>query len=169
LKSDGSVWTWGIASASGQRVAELGIGAMRKIASGVAIGASTDLQRAPAKDGFSVPNTITTDPWDGLPPEKYVTQGGLVWMPVTFEMPWQSANDYCATTTLKGRPDWRLPTQAELNALYASGAINGKGWRSFDRIQVWSSTLLDQHHIGVNLQTGKSEISGDLVTCVHAM
>jgi hypothetical protein len=58
----------------------------------------------------------------------YVVQGGLNWMPVSFTDNWLNARDYCTNTTINGLTGWRLPTQAELSALQASGAMNGQGW-----------------------------------------
>lgn len=66
-----------------------------------------------------------------------VSQGGLTWMPVTFEKPWAEANVYCNNTAINGKTGWRLPTKDELSALYASGAMKGQGWTLY---KVWSST-----------------------------
>jgi hypothetical protein len=67
----------------------------------------------------------------------YVAQGGLTWMPVSFWMSWYSANNYCLSFNGLGKSGWRLPTNNELSALYASGAMNGQGW-ILD--ETWSST-----------------------------
>ncbi|MEI7612546.1 MAG: DUF1566 domain-containing protein [Betaproteobacteria bacterium] len=69
-------------------------------------------------------------------PAGYVTQGGLTWTPNTIGgwngsgyTDWSTANTYCMTSSINGQTGWRLPTPAELNALYASGALVGKpGW-----------------------------------------
>jgi hypothetical protein len=61
----------------------------------------------------------------------------LAWMPVTFFDTWTNANTYCTTTTINGQTGWRLPTTAELSALYTSGAMNGQGWTLS---YTWSST-----------------------------
>jgi hypothetical protein len=58
----------------------------------------------------------------------YVVQGALTWMPVTFGNTWPNADAYCTNTTINGQTGWRLPTRAELSALYASGAMSGRGW-----------------------------------------
>ena len=38
LKPDGSIWTWGSGISGGESATEIGIGAMHKIAAGVALG-----------------------------------------------------------------------------------------------------------------------------------
>lgn len=97
----------------------------------------------------------------------YVLQGGLTWMPVKFHDNWANSNDYCANTTINGLTGWRLPTQVELSALYASKAMNGKGW-TLD--STWSSVREDR---GVNLNSGGIGSSIDAewdiyyVTCVR--
>jgi len=75
----------------------------------------------------------------GVPPlpAGYISKGGLVWMPVTFVKTWGEANTYCTTQTINGQTGWRLPTQTELSALDASGAMSGQGWTLGI---TWSST-----------------------------
>lgn len=71
---------------------------------------------------------------NGLP-AGYVAQGGRLWMPNNVVNPpngwdtWSNANTYCTTATIQGQTGWRLPTAAELMALYNSGAMNGQGWQ----------------------------------------
>jgi Putative Ig domain len=67
----------------------------------------------------------------------YVVQGGLTWMPVTFNDTWTNANAFCASFNGLLLSGWRQPTQPELSALYTSGAMNGQGW-TLDI--TWSST-----------------------------
>lgn len=58
----------------------------------------------------------------------YVSQAGLTWMPTTgVDGTYAQAAALCAGT-INGQTGWRLPTDAELSALYASGAMNGQGW-----------------------------------------
>jgi hypothetical protein len=71
-------------------------------------------------------------------PAGYFVQDGLTWMPVTFYDTWANANTYCTTTIINGQSGWRLPTQAELNALYTSGAMYGRGY-SYSPQFTWSS------------------------------
>jgi hypothetical protein len=106
----------------------------------------------------------------GSPPTPvYVTQGGLTWMPVTPPlMNWTNANAYCTGTTINGQTGWRLPTQIELSALYASGAMIGQGW---SLSITWSSTPYSaSDHYSVGLGSGKVYLSFDTsygyVTCV---
>jgi len=70
-------------------------------------------------------------------PQGFVQQGGLIWMPITFKKDWPDANAYCSDTEINGQTGWRLPTQDELFALNASGAMNNQGW-NLDA--TWSST-----------------------------
>jgi hypothetical protein len=101
----------------------------------------------------------------------FVVQGGLTWMPVTSGDSWTNASVYCANTTINGQTGWRLPTVAELSALYSSGAMDGRGWTlGF----TWSSELdgpFGGVHWLVDLSNGK--LNGFLdsqtfgVTCVR--
>jgi len=51
---------------------------------------------------------------------------------------WSGANTSCATTTISGQTDWRLPTLDELLSLYNSGLRDGQtGQFSYF---TWSST-----------------------------
>jgi hypothetical protein len=85
-------------------------------------------------------------------PAGYVSQGGLIWSPVTStNYNWTQANTYCTSSVLNGQSGWRLPTLFELSGLnspisegtrsvgglYASGAFKGQGWTLS---AVWSST-----------------------------
>ena len=87
---------------------------------------------------------------------KYVSQGGLTWMPMTFTKNWADANAYCANTAINGQNGWRLPTKDELSALYASGyasrAMNRQGW-NLD--YTWSSTPNRDTHYSVNMRNGE--------------
>jgi len=71
-------------------------------------------------------------------PEGFVSQGGLTWMPINNDRKdWPDANAYCTHTVIAGKTGWRLPTDDELSALYASGAMKDKGWTLY---YTWSST-----------------------------
>lgn len=99
----------------------------------------------------------------------YVVQGGLTWMPVTFFDSWTNANAYCANTTINGQTGWRLPTQLELSALYASGVMNGQGWTLST---TWSSTVYSAgSHYSVVLDYGNvywlNDTSFIYVSCVR--
>jgi hypothetical protein len=60
-------------------------------------------------------------------PTGYVAQGGLIWMKVVTTATWTSASAQC-NSVINGQTGWRLPTPAELSALYTSGVMNGHGW-----------------------------------------
>jgi len=89
-----------------------------------------------------VSDTFTTTTLAGLP-AGYISQGGLIWSPnnatvsVLGYAKWNAANTFCTTQTINGQTGWRLPTTAELVALYHSGALSGQGW-ALNR--TWSST-----------------------------
>jgi hypothetical protein len=100
---------------------------------------------------------------------KYVSQGGLIWMPVTFHNDWTVANNWCSNSVINGQTGWRLPTKNELIALYDSGAMKDQGWRLYD---AWSSTPTGNGgHYFVRLDTGTVGGSGDAdvieITCVR--
>lgn len=106
----------------------------------------------------------------GTAAPSYVVQGGLVWMPETFQDNWINANSYCANTTINGQTGWRMPTQPELSALYASGLMKGHGWAlSYD----WSSTSNGAgNHYTVGLYDGSIHTTSDTstfyVSCVRS-
>ncbi|MDO9232444.1 MAG: DUF1566 domain-containing protein [Methylotenera sp.] len=68
---------------------------------------------------------------------------------------WTTANNTCNALTAQGLAagSWRLPTQAELSALYTAGtgALTTAGWAVSG---TWSSTASGAGHNGVNLGNG---------------
>lgn len=98
----------------------------------------------------------------------YVSQGGLTWMPIMFRKNWGDADSYCANITSRGQGGWRLPTKAELVALYNSGVLNGQGWALN---YTWTSTPAKLAHYFVDLSDGNVnwnyDNSGNYVTCVR--
>ena len=58
----------------------------------------------------------------------YASEGGLTWMPVSNTTYTLSNASVLCSGTINGQTGWRLPTVAELLALYSSKAFNGKGW-----------------------------------------
>jgi uncharacterized protein YajQ (UPF0234 family) len=65
----------------------------------------------------------------------YVVQGGLIWSPwYAFYDTWQTMSTNCTTQWLNGQSGWRLPTSAELIALYNSAAVLKQG------TTLWSTT-----------------------------
>jgi len=114
-------------------------------------------------------NTTSTVSFIVIVNVAYVVQGGLTWTQVTFDDTWTNANAYCTNTTINGQTGWRMPTQTELSALYASGAMNGQGWALGT---TWSSTVANAYtHYLVNLGDGSVWSSMDLnsfyVSCVR--
>lgn len=104
-------------------------------------------------------------------PKGFIKQGGLIWMPISFEKNWSDANTYCNNTTINGQTGWRLPTKYELRALVASGAMEGQGWTA---LNAWSSTAAlytTGIHVDVYLFSGNDHDGSDKnltpVTCVH--
>ena len=102
-------------------------------------------------------------------PYGYVNQGGLTWTPNNAKNSWNDANAYCTTSTINGQKGWRLPTKAELDGLYKSGAMNGKGWTLG---YTWSSdTDIPGTHWYVDLDFGISSPNFDYsnlaVSCVR--
>lgn len=102
-------------------------------------------------------------------PKGFVKQGGLTWMPISFNKNWSEANAYCSNTAINGQNGWRLPTKDELSALYNSGAMKDQGWRLDN---TWSSTpdVSGRHYYG-GLSVGGvysgGDTSLDYVTCVR--
>jgi len=73
--------------------------------------------------------------------------GELMWAasPASDDATWDEADEYCETSELAGHRDWRLPTLAELEALY--DPTTGSRIRSpfeLDDCCLWSSTSLEE-------------------------
>ncbi|MHB1620862.1 MAG: BACON domain-containing protein [Sulfuricella sp.] len=125
---------------------------------------STGCSSSSALYYFQTPTTVS-----GTLPAGYISQGGLTWMPVTFYNTWANANAYCTGTTINGQTGWRIPTQAELSALYTSGAMNGQGWTL---LITWSSTANGAgYHYNVGLDSGNvvsyDDTYNSYVSCVR--
>jgi hypothetical protein len=101
-------------------------------------------------------------------PKGYVSQGGLTWMPISFNKHWTEANEYCNKTVINGHTGWRLPDNDELSALYMSIATKDQGWMLN---YTWSSNVYNGNNFCVNLSTGgvneAQGISNCYVTCVR--
>ncbi|MHB1592430.1 MAG: Lcl domain-containing protein, partial [Sulfuricella sp.] len=91
--------------------------------------------KVPAQQGKAAKEKAITN--STVTHNSYVVQGGLTWMPVTSLETWPNANSFCASFNGLGQTGWRLPTQPELSALYASRATNGLEWTLGN---IWSST-----------------------------
>jgi hypothetical protein len=103
-----------------------------------------------------------------------VTVNALAWMGVSDANvnTWDKARAFCEGSIIDGSPDWRLPTEAQLKALFDSKAIDGHGWNLGN---TWSSTMgttaSSASHIAVDLVTGASmervDTANAYVSCVH--
>lgn len=99
-----------------------------------------------------------------------ITSGGLAWMAASATTrTWSEANSFCKTSKIADSTGWRLPTQAELNTLFASGQLAGKEWKLGE---TWTSTVgsPEKSFFAVNLSSNVStqvELDKKLfVTCV---
>ncbi len=133
---------------------------------------------------FAVLNYVGTNPTTLVTlPAGYVSEGGLTWSPISGTQYSQDpafgnpANTYCTTSTINGLTGWRLPTSAELRALYGSistsvavyDAVYGQGWAVG---QTWTSTPYSAGtHYYVDLLHGANYQLSDTtllyVTCVR--
>lgn len=100
----------------------------------------------------------------------FVSRNGLSFMPATRIDTWTNASAFCTTSTINGTTGWRLPIQAELTDLQASGALAGQGW-SLGATWTSSSSLTGAHNT-VNLSSGAvvaNEVDGNgaYVSCVR--
>jgi hypothetical protein len=103
-----------------------------------------------------------------------VTANSFAWMGVSHADTWANANAFCAGTIIEGKDGWHLPTEADLKALFASGAIAGHNWTLGN---TWSSTMgttaNSASHIAVDLasSTGTSmervDTANSYVSCVR--
>ena len=105
----------------------------------------------------------------------YINQGGLIWAPINTTANWTTAASTCSASTALGFASgtWRLPTQAELSALYSqrAGELTAAGWMLSN---TWSSTVyvgFDNYHYDVVLYNGDiyyhSDNNSYYVSCVH--
>ena len=108
-------------------------------------------------------------------PAGTVISGGLTWTRNnnTFARGtyWSTGKNSCDNLTTGGYADWRLPTKAELLALYAASkdTLTSAGWTLGS---TWSSTnTVSAYHWVVTLDQGKSYNTDDtrsvLVSCVR--
>ena len=108
------------------------------------------------------------------PSASSLSEGGLTWMPVAVTLyPFAQATTLCSGT-INSQGGWRLPTSAELSALYAaypsnSSVLMNLGWTL---AYTWSSTPASVgNHYNVSLQNGNVNFLGDAyasyVLCVR--
>lgn len=102
------------------------------------------------------------------PAAGFVVHGGLTWMPIAAKKYTYGQAEALCAGVVDGRKGWRLPTQPELSALYASKGMH-KAWVLGD---TWTSTAYgpDCHH-GTHLKFGMGGSTKDIrelyVTCVR--
>lgn len=100
----------------------------------------------------------------------FVGRNGLSFMPVTRIDTWTNASAFCSTSTINNLTGWRLPIQAELTDLAASGALAGQGWTLG---ATWTSAgSVANAHNTVNLNNGaivanEMDGNGAYVSCVR--
>jgi hypothetical protein len=96
----------------------------------------------------------------------------VLWMGVSYSDNWTKARDFCATSTIEGATGWHQPSEAQLKALQASGAISGHGWAVGP---TWSADMgtasNTASHVAVDLSSGASieraDVAGAYVSCVR--
>lgn len=88
-------------------------------------------------------------------PGAMLVSGGLAWStPLAMPRPYTNTVNYCATATIAGQQGWRLPTDAELESLYAdkgSAAISAAGWPGD---WIWTSTTYSSGFKVVRMSDG---------------
>jgi len=117
----------------------------------------------------SLPSSSVT-PTVGTP-AGYVSQGGLIWMPLTSTYYTYAQAVTLCSGTFMGLSGWRLPTEQELINLANSGAMNGQGWVL--GTYLWSSTSTsvgsyDLVYLPIPYLFGSfSATNSSAATCVH--
>ena len=91
-------------------------------------------------------------PYDELPTFQYNGHTYRVAPSSTTWYVWSIANDYCDSLTYFGYSDWRLPTLAELQQMYADRNTIG----GFTASSYWSSNTCTGGHRAVNFTTTSS-------------
>jgi len=100
----------------------------------------------------------------------FVTVGETVWMPAENLFTWAKADAYCKGTAIQGKTGWKLPSQADLDALIKSGQLAGQDWVMGD---AWTADAGSGTgtHVALPLAGGAAKPFGaDLkayVTCVR--
>jgi hypothetical protein len=107
-------------------------------------------------------------------PRGYVSDGGLLWLPVKFHTGWDAANNYCKKAVRLGVQAWRLPARDELRQLYRSGSARKAGWDlpGYQPAPWTSDEAGTGSHYNFSLHNGQSiaymDKTGVYVTCVYA-
>lgn len=117
----------------------------------------------------SAPSTVMV--FAGATP--FVIESGFVWSQTTTSQfgTWAQAKADC-DATIAGLTGWRLPTQAELQSLYASNFLQGRNWTLGP---TWTSTTSQSPtttgHVVIDLSNGNTQTLADtsnaFVTCLR--
>jgi len=100
----------------------------------------------------------------------FVTIGETMWMPAEHLFTWAKADAYCKNTTIQGKTGWKLPAQADLDALIKSGQLTGQNWATG---HAWAAEAGSGNntHVALDLAGGPSTSFGSevkaYVTCVR--
>jgi len=100
----------------------------------------------------------------------FVTTGETVWMPAENLFTWAKADAFCKSTIIQGKTGWKLPAQADLDALIKSGQLTGQNWATG---HAWAAEAGSGNntHVALNLAGGASTSFGSevkaYVTCVR--
>ncbi len=141
----------------------------------VGVGTSTITAAQAANGNYASSTTTATLTVTAALPAGAVLSGGLTWTrnnsTATGRSTWNNANSTCNNLIVGGADNWRLPTQAELYALYTAGTgpLSTAGWTlNF----TWSSDAgVTGFHYGVGLGNGDvgsySDSDYNYVSCVH--
>jgi hypothetical protein len=117
-------------------------------------------------------NTVSNKCIAPLSSAASVRSGGLDWMGVTHSDTWTNASAFCSGSVIENQSGWRLPTLAELSALYASKNFAGKSWMLEN---IWTSdqdsNAATAAHVTVHLGTGVTSFRANTayayVSCVR--
>jgi hypothetical protein len=100
-------------------------------------------------------------------PSNYASSGGLAWSFPAGPMSYTSSVNHCKTA-LNGQTGWRLPSQAELAALYADRAQAGylsKGWpvsssaQPYGLMRTYEASTSAGSHMAYYLGLGRGNVS----------
>lgn len=110
---------------------------------------------------------------DGLP-SNTITSGGLTWIkPPALPRPKSNADSYCSIAEWGGHTDWRLPTEAEINALYAAKGSAYMASAEWPTDWIWTSTAYSTGFKVVKVSNGawswanEADASRHFAACVR--
>jgi hypothetical protein len=147
-------WTWSLNPFSSGHI-------VRRMSDGArswATSASTDVELVTCVHGTGeFPTTISN--------------AGLTWMrPEATARMYAAAETYCSSTAIAGHTGWRLPTQAELQALHTAKGSNFLANAGWTLDWVWTSTPFSSGHVVVRDAgaTSWGDSTGpQFMTCVY--